>query len=283
MCCGATPGAEVASDPVLRDRSAGDGLKPILVPGPGTSCPILRFVQRQRARRTTLLGVTRPRADFAAPATAQRASAACAFVIVAAVVIIAILTVGFGPVPQAPSELREWSQSARFPLALLNETVVIGAVFLVPVVLALWRVWVARDRAAVAIGLGLMGAVVPLTWTVGLVQGRLVYPIGTLSITDPAGLALVTTLWLGGAHMISLVLTAATTCLGVALVRTRRLRWLGVVGFAAAASQLLLAYAWLLPAAASAALLLPLCVFFAGVGVDLLRGRPETLTVPTSG
>ncbi|MGV8968329.1 MAG: hypothetical protein ACOH2F_18855 [Cellulomonas sp.] len=226
--------------------------------------------------------MTRPGAAFATPWTAQRASAACAFVVSAAMIIIAILTVGFGPVPQSPSELRAWSQAAQFPLALLNETVVIGAGLLVPVVLALWRVWAARDKASVGIGLGLLGAVVPLTWTVGLVQGRLVYPIGTLAITDPAALALITTLWLGGAHMISLVLTAATTCLGCALVRTRRLRWLGVVAFAAAASQFLLAYAWLLPSAASAALLLPMCVFFAGVGVDLLQGRPESFTVPAS-
>ena len=221
--------------------------------------------------------MTPPRAAFAARGTVRRASAACAFVIAASAIIIAILTVAFGPVPQSPSELPAWSQAARFPLALLNETIVLAAGFLVPVVLVLWHAWGARDSAAVAIGLGLLGAVVPLTWMVGLVQGRLVYPIGTLAITDPPGLALVTTVWLGGAHMISLVLTAATTCLGFALVRARTLRWLGVVGFAAAASQLLLAYAWSLPPAASAALILPLCVFFAGAGVDLLRGRPVVL------
>lgn len=112
---------------------------------------------------------------------------------------------------QSPSELRAWSEAARFPLALLNETVVVGAGLLVPVVLALWRVWGARENAAAAIGL-----------------------------------ALITTLWLGGAHMISLV-AAATTCLGFALVRTGRLRRLGVAGLVAAASQVLLAYAWLLP------------------------------------
>jgi hypothetical protein len=228
-------------------------------------------------------GVTRPRATLAAaalapasaPARARRASAVCAFVVAAAVTAIAILTVGLGRVPQSPSELLAWSQAAGTPLALLNETVVIGAGLLVPVVLALWRAWAARDRTAVAIGLVLLGAVVPLTWTVGLVQGRLVYPIGTLAITDPAGLALITTLWLGGAHMISLVLTAATACFGCGLVRIRRLRWLGVVGFVAAASQLLLAYAWLLPPGASAVLLLPLSAFFVGVGADLLRRHPE--------
>ena len=80
--------------------------------------------------------------------------------------------------------------------------------------------------------------------------------------------------------MISLVLTAAMTCLGFALVRTRRLRWLGVVGLAAAASQLLLAYAWLLPPGASAALLASVCVFFAGVGADLLRGQWEPVAGP---
>jgi hypothetical protein len=190
------------------------------------------------------------------------------------VIIVAILILGFGPVPQSPAELHAWSQGARFPLALLNETVVIGAGLLVPVVLALWRAWAARERALVAIGLGLLGAAVPVIWTVGLVQGRLVYPIGELDITDPAGLALITALWLGGAHLVSLVMAAAFACLGFALVRTREFRWLGVLGFAAGASQLLLAYSWLLPPAACAALLLPLAAFFSGVGVDLLRAHP---------
>src|SRR5450759_4583998 len=169
----------------------------------------------------SLGGVTRPRAALATRVPTQRASAACAFVVATSVMIIAILAVRIGPVPTSGFELRAWSRAAAFPLALLNETVVIGAGFLVPVVIGLWRTWAARDR----------GAVVPLTWTVGLVQGRLVYPIGALDITDPTGLALITTLWLGGAHMICLVLTAVTTCLGLGLVRIHRLRWLGAVGF----------------------------------------------------
>jgi hypothetical protein len=161
-----------------------------------------------------------------------------------------MLIPGLGPVPQSRAGLQAWSQEVRFPLALLNETVVIGAGFLVPVVLALWRAWAARERALVAIGLGLLAAAVPLIWTVGLVQGRRVYPIGALDITEAEGLALITTLWLGGAQLVSLVLRAAVACLGFAVVRTRALRWLGVLGFAAGASQLLLAYSWLLPPAA---------------------------------
>jgi hypothetical protein len=207
---------------------------------------------------------------------AQRAGAVCAFIVAGSVTIIAVLIPGFGPVPESPVGLRAWSQAAHLPLALLNETMVIGAGFLIPVVLVLWRMWAAGDRAAVAIGLGLLAAAVPLIWMVGLVQGRLVYPIGALDITDPAGLALITTLWLGGAHMISLVLAAAATCLGFALVRTRKLRWLGIVAFAAGASQFLLAYSWLLPPAAWAALLIPLCALFLGVGVELLRAAPST-------
>src|SRR5450759_5046589 len=130
----------------------------------------------------SLGGVTRPRAALATRVPTQRASAACAFVVATSVMIIAILAVRIGPVPTSPFGLRAWSRAAAFPLALLNETVVIGAGFLVPVVIGLWRTWAARDRAAVAIGLGLLSAVVPLTWTVGLVQGRLVYPIGALDI-----------------------------------------------------------------------------------------------------
>lgn len=120
------------------------------------------------ALRVRSSGVTRPQAAVAARATAQRASAACAFVVAGSEISIGIPTVGFGPVPQSPFELRAWSQAALSPLALLNET------------------------------------------------------------------------------------------------------------------QFFLAYAWLLPPAASAALLLPLCVFFVGVGVDLLRGRPETFAVAVS-
>jgi len=224
--------------------------------------------------RSTLNEVTRTRTVVATPAPAQRAGAACAFIVAAAVITIAMLTLVLGPVPQSPLELRAWSEAARIPLALLNETVVIGAGFLVPVVLVLWRVWAARDRAAIAIGLALLAAAVPLIWTVGLVQGRLAYPIGALEITDPAGLVLITTLWLGGAHLVSLVLATAFACLGCALGRSRTLRWLGVFACAAAASQLLLAYSWMLTSVACAALILPPAAFISGVGVDLLRARP---------
>lgn len=134
--------------------------------------------------RTTLRRETRLQAALAAPATVQRAGAACAFVVAASVIVIAMVTVGFGPVPQSPSELGAWNAVAKSPLALLNATVVIGAGFLVPVVLALSCAWAAQEMAA------------------------------------------------------------ATTCLGFTLIRTRGHRWLGVVGFAAAASQLLLTYAW---------------------------------------
>jgi hypothetical protein len=158
-----------------------------------------------------------------------------------------VLDLVVGDPPRTAAELLAWKATHQVSLAWANEVLVFAAVFLIPGVLALYRSLGGPGRPWAGFGCGIMAATVPVLLTVAMVQGRLVYPVYDLNINDSADLALVVTLYVGGAHEVSVLLAGALIILGVLMARSVQFRIAaGTLGVTAGVAQLAGSYPWLI-------------------------------------
>jgi hypothetical protein len=158
-----------------------------------------------------------------------------------------VLDLVVGDPPRTAAELLAWKATHQVSLAWANEVLVFAAVLLIPGVLALYRSLGGQGRPWAGFGCGIMAATVPALLTVAMVQGRLVYPVYDLNITDPADLALVVTLCVGGAHEVSVLLAGALIILGVVMGRSVLFGTaVGALGVTAGVAQLAGSYPWLI-------------------------------------
>jgi hypothetical protein len=79
----------------------------------------------------------------------------------------------------------------------------------------------------------------------GTIHGRLMYPVYGINLDDPATVALVVSLFYGGAHMVSLLLGVALIILGLVMRRGSYGGAVGVLGLTAGVFQIVGSYPWL--------------------------------------
>lgn len=151
-----------------------------------------------------------------------------------------------GDPPSTRSEILVWRSSHEVSLAWTNEVLFAATVLLIPAVIALYRALEGSSRAWVGAGCGTIAAIIPTLFAVLMVHGRLAFPIYGITIDDPATAQLVVSLYYGGMHAVSLLLAGACVVLGLAMRRGMFGPVIGIVGVAAGAAQVAVAYPWLI-------------------------------------
>jgi hypothetical protein len=156
-----------------------------------------------------------------------------------------ILDLIAGDPPSTGPEILAWRSAHEVALAWTDEVLFAATVLLVPAVIALYRSLKGPDRPWVAFGCGVFAAVIPVNFALLIVHGRLAFPVYGIGIDDPAVAALVVSLYYGGMHAVSLLLAGAAVMLGLTMRRGMFGSGVGAVGVAAGASQIVVAYPWL--------------------------------------
>lgn len=193
-----------------------------------------------------------------------------------------LLDLSIGLPPRDATALLRWRAAGELPIAITNEILFVAAMFLVPAVIALYWALGGVSRATVAIGCGVLAALVPVLMMLDIVHGRLVYPIYGYTADTPAVAAFVVSIYDGGLHAVGIAFGVATFALSLAMLRGSFGRDVAYLGFAAAAFDVIGAY----PEAIGPILILVSQVLFAAwfvaVGSRLYRiarvRYPERLT-----
>ncbi|MDA0634195.1 hypothetical protein OUY22_12280 [Nonomuraea sp. MCN248] len=148
--------------------------------------------------------------------------------------------------PAEPSRLPEWVEAHRVALMATNEILAVGAVALIPAVLALYRALRGSDGLGAASGCALLGLTVPVGMLLVVVHGRLVYPAYGIELDDPPTLALVVVLYYGGVHLVALLWGCALLVLAAAMRKAGWGRAAVIVGVVAGLAQLAGSFPWVL-------------------------------------
>ncbi|MGO8694725.1 MAG: hypothetical protein ACLQMF_13770 [Rectinemataceae bacterium] len=152
-----------------------------------------------------------------------------------------------------------------------NELFFFAVMFLVPSFFALYRILSVGEPIGTLIGCGIIAVTVPVLAVIGVVQGRLVYPVYGLTLS-PDSLMLVFSIYAGGMHAAYILIGIALIALSFATIRSTS--WgkaVSVLGFTAGILLLLAAYPWLI---GSALELFPRILFsswLASTGIVILR------------
>jgi hypothetical protein len=178
-----------------------------------------------------------------------------------------------GPPPSNGAEILVWAASREFVLAIANEVLFFAAVSLVPAVFALYHSLAGTERAKATTGCGIIAMVIPVLAVLGIVHGRLVYPVYGLRAGTPAAAEFAAAIFYGGLHAVSILLGIATFVLSLAMKRGPYGKRVAYFGFATSAFDIIGAY----PYAIGPILTLVRQVFFAAwfvaVGSRLYRMR----------
>ena len=157
-----------------------------------------------------------------------------------------ILERSIGEPPAGGAELMRWASGHAISLAWVNELLLFSTVLLIPAVLALFRTLHGAQRPWAAFGCGILAVTIPVVLVLGMVHGRLVYPVYDIALSDPSTVALVTSLYHGGAHEAALLLAAALVILGLAMVRSAYGPWVAAVAVIAGLGQIGASFPWII-------------------------------------
>lgn len=160
--------------------------------------------------------------------------------------LTSVLGLVVGDPPSDSGQLPAWVTSHHVPLALTNEILAFAAVLLLPLALDLYRVLDGSERPWVALGCAVLAVDTVLLLGLVVVQGRLVYPVYGITLDDPATVALIVSLYYGGAHLVALLLGLALVTLGLAMRASAFGRAVGACGIVAGALQIAGAFPWLI-------------------------------------
>jgi hypothetical protein len=130
-------------------------------------------------------------------------------------------------------------------LAWIDEVLFAATVLLIPGVIALYRALDGSNRAWVGFGCGTLAATIPTLFAVLIVHGRLAFPVYGMRVDDPTTITLLVSLYYGGLNPVNLLFAGACIVLGLSMRRGVFGSVAGMVGVAAGATQLVVAYPWL--------------------------------------
>ncbi|MFJ8579323.1 hypothetical protein [Micromonospora sp. NPDC093277] len=194
-----------------------------------------------------------------------------------------VLDLIVGDPPSDAAQLLAWLASHRLSLALTNETLVFAALLLIPAVLALYRSLDGSHRPWAAFSCALLAAAVPIIVALAIIHGRLMYPVYGIDVNDPATVALVVSLYYGGAHEVALQLGVALIMLGLAMRRGTFGRTAPAFGVAAGALQIAGAYPWLTGSLLTSITQAMFAAWLVFVGTRLTRFPRAVTAAPRAG
>ncbi|WP_433221518.1 hypothetical protein ACQP00_20870 [Dactylosporangium sp. CS-047395] len=182
----------------------------------------------------------------------------------------AVLDLLVGEPPPTEPQLRLWLQTHHGLLAWTNESLVVAAVLLTPVLPALYRRLDGPSRPWVGFGCGMLAAAISVTLTLGIVHGRLMYPVYGIDLDDHATAALLVSLYYGGAHEATLLVGGALIMLSIAARQGPQGSVTATVGTGAGICQIAGAFPWLTGPLIAACTQATLAAWLTYVGVLLL-------------
>ena len=186
----------------------------------------------------------------------------------------AMLERAIGEPPTAGGDLVAWRDAHQAGLAWADELMVLSAALLLPVVPVLYRRLGGTRRPWVSFGCALLATMVPVVLVLAVFQGRLMYPVFDIGLGEEQTVALVVSLYYGGAHVVALMLAAALVMLGTAMRSEPWGRPIAVLAIIAALGQVVAGYPWIAgPNVVLAAQVLA-AAWFVVVGVVLLQPDP---------
>ena len=181
-----------------------------------------------------------------------------------------ILDLMAGRPPSSGQEILAWVGAGKLFLSLGNEVLFFAGLALVPAVIALYLSLADVDRAKAATGCGIMAVVIPVLAVLGIVHGRLVYPVYGIHI-GPAVAEYIIGAFYGGLHAVRLLLAIATVVLSLAMRRGVYGAPIAFLGFTAAASDLIGAYGYALGPIPALITQVVSAAWFVAVGLRLYR------------
>lgn len=175
--------------------------------------------------------------------------------------------------PTADASLMTWLQDWRFNIAMADELFFFATLFLIPAIVALYRILVKVDKIKALLGCGLLAVSIPINLVLVIILGRLVYPVYGIELS-PDIYKLVLSLYHGGMHSVAIILSVATILLCLVIRRSVIGKPAAIFGFAAGILDLIGAYPWLLGTAMIFVSQLFFSAWFVILGIRML-GKSE--------
>jgi hypothetical protein len=182
-----------------------------------------------------------------------------------------LLEARLGFPPSSGTEIIEWARSQKLLLSLVNEVFLFAVVFMIPGVVALSESLFRTHRGHAAIGGGVLATTIPVMVVLGIVHGRLMYPMFGIQAHAPEIAEFIVATYHGGLHAVALMHAVATVALSLALGQAADGRRVARLGWASAALDVAGAY----PDAVGPTVVLVasgfLSAWFVAVGLRLYR------------
>ena len=181
------------------------------------------------------------------------------------------LDVMAGSPPSTGAEILAWVETNRLVLSLVSEVLFFASISLIPALIALY-LKLARDAPILAAtGCGILATIIPVLSVLIIVQGRLVYPVYGLYISDPAVAEFVVAIFYGGLHAVGLLMASATFLLSLAMKHGAFGVPVVVLGFATAIGDVVWSYPYLISPVIQLGCQLMLAAWLIAVGWQLFR------------
>ncbi len=189
------------------------------------------------------------------------------------------------PNPPSPaSDFLKWLSENRIYLAIQNEILFFATVSLIPSTYVLHKLLKNRRTRSSLLGLGLMIMVIPLLAMLDIVEGRLVYPVYSISLSSDL-LKLALSIYYGGMHAVLLLLAGAIIFTSYALRGKIFPQYYWYLGLMTGVSQIVGSYPWLIGLAVNLIAILLFSAWLILTGVTILRkaSHPDLATTQPPG
>ena len=175
--------------------------------------------------------------------------------------------------PLADADLMTWLLEWRFNIAMADELFFFATLFLIPSIVALYRILVKVDKIKTLLGCGLLAVIIPINSFLDIIVGRLVYPVYDIELS-PDIYKLVLSIYYGGMHSVAIILSVATIILCFVIRRSVIGKFAANFGFVVGMLDFIGAYPWLIGTAMVFVSQLFFSAWFVILGVRML-GRAE--------
>ncbi|MEM8805472.1 MAG: hypothetical protein AAGF01_05550 [Cyanobacteria bacterium P01_G01_bin.38] len=177
-----------------------------------------------------------------------------------------------GPPPSTGGEILAWVEANKLVLSLVSEVLFFASTSLVPALIALYLSLAKESQILAVTGCGILAIIVPVLIVLIIVQGRLIYPVYGLYVSDPAVAEFVVAIFYGGLHAVGLLMAVATFVLSLAMRRGALFGApVAALGFATAVGDAVWSYPYLISPVVQFGCQLLLMLWFAAVGWKLFR------------
>lgn len=128
---------------------------------------------------------------------------------------------------------------------IADELFFFATIFLIPSIVALYRILVKVDKIKTLFGCGLLAVTIPINLFLDIILGRLVYPVYNIKLS-PDIYRLVLSTYYGGMHLVAIILTVATIMLCLVIRRSVIGKPAANFGFVVGVLDFIGAYPWLI-------------------------------------